>query len=86
MSKDKKGLFQKKLKFYSLNKILRHDSTYNVIFGERSNGKTYSVLKYAINEFFNGHGGQLAILRRWQEDIRGKRASGIFNADRKSVV
>ena len=80
MSKDKKGLFQKKLKFYSLNKILRHDSTYNVIFGERSNGKTYSVLKYAINEFFNGHGGQLSILRRWQEDIRGKRASGIFNA------
>lgn len=80
MSKDKKGLFQKKLKFYSLDKILRHDSTYNVIFGERSNGKTYSVLKYAINEFFNGHGGQLAILRRWQEDIRGKRASGIFNA------
>lgn len=79
---DKKGIFKKrsKPKYYSLDKILRHEAIYNVIFGERSNGKTYSVLKYAINEYFNGNGGQLAILRRWQEDIRGKRASGIFNA------
>jgi len=78
----KKGLFGKKpkMKYYSLDRILRHDAIYNVIIGERSNGKTYAVLRYAIDRYFNGHGGELAILRRWQEDIRGKRASGIFNA------
>lgn len=79
---EKKGLFRKnkKLKYYSLDRILKHNAIYNVIFGERSNGKTYSVLKYAINEYFNGNGGELAIIRRWQEDVRGRRASGIFNA------
>ena len=79
---EKKGLLRKnkKLKYYSLDRLLRHNAIYNVIIGERSNGKTYSVLKYAINEYFNGNGGELAIIRRWQEDVRGQRASGIFNA------
>lgn len=66
-------------KFYSLNKILKTNSTYNVIFGERSNGKTYSVLKYGIEEYFKT-GGQIAIVRRWKEDITGRRASDIFSA------
>ena len=35
-------------KFYSLSAILKKNCTYNVIFGERSNGKTYSVLKYGL--------------------------------------
>ena len=36
-------------KYYSLNNILKNNSTYNIIFGERSNGKTYSVLKHSID-------------------------------------
>lgn len=68
-----------KEKFYSLKNILKKDSTYNVIFGERSNGKTYSVLKYGIETYFKT-GGQLAIVRRWKEDITGRRASDIFSA------
>ena len=73
------GLFNKnKNKFYSLDKILKTDSTYNVIIGERSNGKTYSVLLYALKNYIDGK-GQLAIVRRWKEDIRGSRASNIFN-------
>ena len=66
-------------KFYSLDKILKKNSTYNVIFGERSNGKTYSTLKHGIEEYFKT-GGQLAIVRRWKEDITGRRASYIFSA------
>lgn len=77
-----KKLFKKKdkeLEFYSFDHILEHNATYNVIFGERSNGKTYGSLKYAIDQYFNGNGGELGIIRRWQEDIRGNRASGMFN-------
>jgi len=70
----------KKNKYYSLNSILGKNAVYNVVFGERSNGKTYAVLKYAIDQYFNGNGGEFAIIRRWQEDIRGKRASAIFSA------
>lgn len=68
-----------KVKYYNLQNILSKKCVYNIIFGERSNGKTYSVLKYALEQFENT-GGQLAIVRRWKEDIIGRRASDIFNA------
>ena len=68
-----------KVKYYNLQKILSKKCVYNIIFGERSNGKTYSVLKYALEQYANT-GGQLAIVRRWREDIIGRRASDIFNA------
>lgn len=67
------------MKYYSLKKILSKHCTYNMIIGERSNGKTYSVLKYCLEKFLNKH-EQCAIVRRWQEDITGRRASGIFDA------
>lgn len=74
-----KNTRKKKPKYYSLNRILETNSTYNVIFGERSNGKTYSVLEHGIKQFMENK-SQIGIIRRWQEDIRGKRASGIFSA------
>lgn len=67
----------KKVKYYSLNKILSYEADYNIIFGERSNGKTYSVLEYGLKQYVN-NGGQMAIIRRWKEDIRGKRAEAVF--------
>lgn len=66
-------------KYYSLENIKKMNATYNIIFGERSNGKTYSVLLEGLKEYVN-HGGQLAIVRRWKEDITGRRASDIFSA------
>ena len=66
-------------KYYSLENIKKTGATYNVIFGERSNGKTYSVLLEGLKEYVK-HGGQLAIVRRWKEDITGRRASDIFTA------
>lgn len=71
---------KKKKGYYDISHILQADAQYNLIIGERSNGKTYGALKHAIDEYFNGNGGQLGIIRRWQEDIRGNRASDIFSA------
>lgn len=71
------GLFDNK--YYSLKNILKTNSTYNVIIGERSNGKTYACLKYGLENYFKT-GEQMAIVRRWQTDIRGSRASEIFSA------
>ena len=67
------------MKYYSLREILKKKATYNVIIGERSNGKTYSVLKYSVQKYVKT-GGQIAIVRRWREDVIGRRASGIFSA------
>lgn len=83
MSKKTKKTKKKKPeepKYYSLSRILSVGAQYNVIIGERSNGKTYSALLHAIDQYFNGNGGELAIIRRWQEDIRGNRARDIFTA------
>lgn len=67
------------MKYYSLDNILKTDSRYNLIIGERSNGKTYGVLEYAVKQYFQT-GGQLAYVRRWKEDVTGKRASRVFSA------
>lgn len=66
-------------KFYTLNRILEIGATYNIIIGERSNGKTYAALKYGLERYFK-YGDQMAIVRRWKEDIRGNRASEIFSS------
>ena len=58
------------IKFYSLDEILKKQAQYNIIIGERSNGKTYATLLYCLKQYIND-GSQFAIIRRWKEDIRG---------------
>lgn len=67
------------LKYYSLDEILKRDALYNVIFGERSNGKSYAVLLYGLKRYIQ-HGEQLAIVRRYEDDIKASRAGTFFNA------
>lgn len=79
-----------KNKYYSLDAILKHSATYNVIFGERSNGKTYAVLEDGLRRFWE-HREQLAIIRRWQDDFIGKRGQMMFanlvcNGEGKNMV
>ncbi len=56
-----------------------------MIIGERSNGKTYSVLEYALRRYID-KGEQLAIIRRWREDFTGKRGATLFDALVKNGV
>lgn len=72
-------LRKKKTKYYSLEKILAKKAKYNIILGERSNGKTYAALEYAIKKWIED-GEQFAYIRRWREDFVGKRGQAIFNA------
>ena len=68
-----------KQKYYSLKSILATDAQYNIIFGERSNGKTYAVLKYGIEQYAKKK-KQIAIVRRWSEDFIGKRGTVMFDS------
>lgn len=68
-----------KTKYYSLKPILEKLAMYNVIIGERSNGKTYSALTYGVEEYHK-HGSQMALIRRWQDDFKGKRGASMFDA------
>lgn len=65
--------------YYSLSEILKLNAVYNMIFGERSNGKTYACLKYGIEDYIK-KGRQLAVVRRWGEDFKGKRGQTMFDA------
>ena len=66
-------------RYYELKSILSKNAQYNIIFGERSNGKTYAVLKYAIEQHIKD-GSQLAIVRRFRDDFTGKRGATMFDA------
>ena len=65
------------MKYYSTAAIDKRDATYNVIFGERSNGKTYALLLKTLKAYAK-NGAQMAYVRRWKEDITGRRASQLF--------
>lgn len=73
------SIINKKPRFYSLRAILSKNAQYNVIIGERSNGKTYACLEYGIKEYFRT-GNQMAIVRRFREDFTGRRGATMFDA------
>lgn len=57
-----------KQKFYSLDKILDINAQYNLIIGERSNGKSYAVKEYILKEAYKGN--KFAYVRRWKEETK----------------
>ena len=67
------------MKYYSSKKIREMNCQYNIIFGKRSNGKTFDALIHAVEDFYRT-GKQFAYVRRWKEDITGSRASELFNS------
>lgn len=71
------ALDAKKQGFYSIIDILERDARYNVIFGERSKGKTYAVLEFMIIANWV-LGWQGALIRRWEIDYIGKRGHEMF--------
>lgn len=70
----------RKYKYYDIKHLLKDypDAHYYVVFGERSNGKTYSALSYAIERYVKS-GEQFAYVRRFGEDIRKKNLMNLFS-------
>jgi hypothetical protein len=66
------------MKFYSLDRIKKENAIYNIIYGERSNGKSYAVLNEILLRYCQ-LGEEGAIIRRWHEDFRGKRGQSVFS-------
>lgn len=65
--------------FYSLEEIDKRKATYNVIIGERSNGKTFACLSRILENYIK-KGTQGAIIRRWDTDFKRGRAQAMFSA------
>lgn len=69
---------QPELQWYSLDRILKEEADYNIIFGERSTGKTYAIKKRIIERAikYNEDG---AVIRRYDVDMKGRRGASLFN-------
>ena len=65
------------MKFYTTKRIDSTGAQYRLIFGERSNGKTYACLQKAI-EHWRDTGRPFVYLRRWDEDIKASRMNQLF--------
>lgn len=70
----------KKFDYYNIRHLVKEypEAYYYIVIGERSNGKTYSALDMALENFFT-KGEQFAYLRRFGEDIRKKQLSNLFS-------
>lgn len=80
MQKDKKN----KQKYYSIKNLLSKNAQYNILLGERSNGKSYSVKYMSLWESYHEleylgfleknkitkKRYQFAYIRRWQDEIK----------------
>lgn len=67
------------MKYYSVKNILKQNAVYNVIVGERSNGKTYSTLEHCLKAYLKDGNSRFVYLRRWKEDITTKRMNNLFS-------
>ena len=56
------------MKYYNLDNILKYNSQYYLIFGERSKGKSYALGKYVIDEYFKNK-KEFVLVKRYKEDI-----------------
>lgn len=65
-------------KHYNIAPIDSTGAIYRLIIGQRSNGKTYSVCRHIVEDYFN-EGKRGAYIRRYEESITPKNLQSLFN-------
>lgn len=63
--------------FYDPLPVLNLKGDFSIVYGQRSNGKTYGFLKYALENYKNS-GRTFVYVRRWAEDISVKNMTKLF--------
>ena len=86
-----KNLFRKKVdtpqvnkpttQYYDRTEIDQTNATYRMIIGQRSNGKTYSVLKTILEDYLT-EGKRACYIRRYAEEITPKNIQLLFSQDK----
>lgn len=80
-------------RYVDIQPLLDIDAHYRLMVGERSNGKSYAVLKYHLEKFVKSNYTEpIAIIRRWEEDFRGANSqktcydSLMYNGEGKNII
>lgn len=66
-----------KQKFYSCENILKKNAQYNLIYGERSNGKSYCIKERCVSKAYH-NGEKFVLLRRHQIDVKANDVESYF--------
>ena len=74
----------KKKKYYNIKPLLKLNADYNIIMGERANGKTYGVLETML-EHFMATGEYGVYLRRYADEILPANIKGLFQPFEKNL-
>lgn len=69
----------KKKTHYNMDKIDSLGATINLIWGERSNGKSYQVKHKKAVEYFIETGQRFILMRRWKEEITTEKIEQYFH-------
>lgn len=71
---------KEKIKYYEIRNLIAKvpDAHYYMVFGERANGKTFSIESYCCERNLK-YGEEFVYIRRFDEDLKQKRASKIFD-------
>jgi len=77
----------RKYEHYTGARLLENNpnAKYYIIIGERSNGKTYWALEYALQQYAATH-KQFAYVRRWDVDVKASELNQLFEAHIKNKV
>ena len=62
------------------DRIRKENADYNIVVGERGNGKTYDIQKMCIEKFLKT-GEQCFLLRRWMEDVKPSNAANFWDGN-----
>ena len=80
-------------RYVDIKPLIDIPAHYRLMVGERSNGKSYAVLKYHLEKFVKSNYTEpLAIIRRWEEDFRGANSqrtcydSLMFNGENRNII
>lgn len=65
------------MKYWDIRPIKKIPALYRVVYGERSNGKTYGVLVELIKQWCE-EGSQIGYIRRWPDDIKQRNMQQLF--------
>ena len=65
------------MEYYSLERILKCRATFNILLGQRANGKSYQVKQECVKEAFLGM-GDLIYLRRWSLETKNDDVTDYF--------
>lgn len=73
--------------YYRLDKVLSTHASHIVLFGERSNGKSFAVKEKCLQDAYNNV-GEFALVRRWKEEVKARKVEKYFDdlvLDKKGV-